>query len=63
VSQLPVGSGASEICLGAFASTATDTAVPATGASFWYLVRGRNACGSGSYGTGQGGPRITPVCP
>ena len=65
VSQLPVGSGAAEVCIASGpAATATDTATPGAGEAFWYLVRGRNACGTGSYGTDSlGGPRVTGVCP
>lgn len=65
VSELPVGSGGSEICLATVAAaTTSDGAVPAADQSFWYLVRGRNSCGTGSYGTTSGGsPRSTSVCP
>lgn len=74
VSELPVGSGASETCVvpgGSPLTSATDTAVPSAGAAWWYLVRGRGACGAGSYGntdTDPGSswgstPRSTAVCP
>src|SRR5439155_810420 len=62
-SELPVGSGASETCLapGIAAATTTDTNTPAVGASFWYLVRVRSNCGTGSYGVASDGtPRVTP---
>src|SRR5262249_30507274 len=70
VSQWPVGSGAGEACfvLGTPGATAVDAAVPVLGKGFWYDVRGRNACGIGTYGfeTQTGIPvaeRITVVCP
>ena len=65
VSQLPVGSGAGEICLATTAAASTnDPATPGIGASFWYLVRGQNSCGTGSYGvTSNLTPRITTICP
>jgi hypothetical protein len=38
-------------------------AVPA-GSGFWYLVRGRNACGTGTYGLeSTGRERIVAACP
>jgi hypothetical protein len=66
VDQLPVGTGAFEACLDLEVSGAsvTDPDRPAVGQTFWYLVRGRNACGRGSYGTGSNGsPRNTTECP
>lgn len=65
-SQLPVGGGAAEICFrsGVAAATTTDSASPAPGNIFWYLVRGRNTCGTGTYGTTSGGTtRTTSTCP
>jgi hypothetical protein len=42
---------------------AVDLAVPDPGHGFWYLYRGRNACGVGSYGFATGGTeRISSVC-
>jgi CSLREA domain-containing protein len=66
VAELPVGAGASESCLasGIPAASAVDAAIPAEGSAFWYLVRARNSCGNGGYGTGSGGaPRISSTCP
>ncbi len=66
VAQLPVGSGSAETCLarGIAASVASDSATPAPGSGHWYLVRGRNVCGAGTYGLGEGGaPRATATCP
>jgi len=41
-----------------------DATVPAPGAGFYYLVRARNACAVGTYGTQTGGtPRTTAACP
>lgn len=60
----PVG-GAGESCLGSTAGTsATDAAQPAPGTGFRYLVRGRNACGAGSWGKDSGGAdRSSGACP
>jgi ELWxxDGT repeat protein len=65
VDDLPVGGGP-EVCLapGVGGNTTIDPAIPAVGQSFWYLVRGRNACGAGSYGTdSSANPRTTSACP
>jgi hypothetical protein len=53
LSQLPVGMGPSETCLldGTSLATATDSSAPPPGSGYWYLIRGRNACGTGSYGS------------
>jgi len=63
--RLPVG-GQGETCLagGIAGTTATDAAVPASDRGFYYLARGRNACGSGTYGTTSGGAaRVSNTCP
>jgi len=65
VAELPVGD-VSDTCIvaGTTASSTTDAAVPPVGAAFWYLARGRNACGSGTWGwTSGGSPRISLACP
>jgi len=65
VADLPVG-GASESCLvtGTPTSAIADPAVPPAGSAFWYLVRAKNACGTGSYGaTSAGSPRDGSACP
>lgn len=55
--QWPVGSGVGETC-----TTAAEA--PALGSGFYYLVRGRNACGVGTYGTTSAGALRTSVaCP
>lgn len=64
--QWPVGVGGGETCIapGTAGTSADDPARPAAGSGFYYLVRGRNACGAGSYGTASSGaPRITSACP
>jgi photosystem II stability/assembly factor-like uncharacterized protein len=65
VTELPVG-GASDACLvaGTLASSFVDDAAPPADAAFWYLVRARNICGTGSYGVTSGGsPRLGTACP
>jgi hypothetical protein len=62
--QLPVGAGA-ETCLasGIAAATASDGSTPSS-SSYWYLVRGRNACGTGTYGfRTSGAERTSSTCP
>jgi hypothetical protein len=71
VSQLPVGpGGGDEQCLEvAVSGTSTlDAEDPDPDVSFWYLVRGMNACGAGPYGfEAVGGapssPRQSATCP
>jgi hypothetical protein len=65
LSELPVGRGASETCLarGLAEAATVDTEVPPPGEGYWYLVRGRNGCGIGGYGTASAGQvRSTTVC-
>lgn len=62
---LPVGSAA-ESCAasGVSEATAVDPALPALANAFWYLVRGRNLCGDGSYGVASSGEQRVPrACP
>jgi hypothetical protein len=64
--DLPVGSGSSETCLaqGLTGATLTDAEVPPLDAAFWYLVRGVNTCGHGSYGfASTGSERTSLSCP
>src|SRR5262249_5623766 len=66
LSQLPVGHGPSETCLapGTTATSVPDATLPALGTGLWYAVRGRNACGAGSYGVqSNGSPEISATCP
>jgi hypothetical protein len=64
--ELPVGAGGSESCIasGTAAASAQDPAVPANNSGFWYLVRGKNGCGKGSYGRATGGlEEVSASCP
>jgi len=64
--QWPVGSGPGEVCLesGSTDLTAGDADSPASGAGFYYIVRGRNACGPGTYGFDSSATeRATDACP
>jgi hypothetical protein len=66
ISQQPVGGGAAETCLApdTGATQSTDASIPAIGAGLYYLVRGTNVCGVGTYGsTSAGAPRNTAACP
>jgi hypothetical protein len=70
VSGLPVDANADEQCLAdnTAATTLTDAALPGAGDSFWYLVRGDNACGEGPYGFQAFNgvptlPRLSTKCP
>jgi titin len=65
LSGLPVDGGADESCVAWSSGTsATDSTDPAASQGFWYVVRGRNACGSGTYGFATGGAERVPVsCP
>ena len=63
--QFPVGTGAGESCL---AAGIADTALPGLPApppasGYYLLVRGKNACGTGTYGSSAGVERVSPVCP
>jgi hypothetical protein len=51
-SELPTGSGPSETCAASGTSSppVADVSRPGIGQSFWYLVRGRDACGTGTWG-------------
>ena len=66
ISELPVGGGASETCLGSGSTTnqVPDATTPALNTVLYYLVRGVNVCGTGTYGATSGGTeRITAACP
>ena len=65
-SALAVGPGAGdEVCFHSLVGAALiDATVPASGTAFWYLARGVNSCGVGSFGQqSDGTPRITTTCP
>lgn len=62
LASLPVGSApATESCLADATPTTTilESTVPASGSGFWYLVRARHACGTGTYGD----ERVSTACP
>jgi hypothetical protein len=64
--ELPVGGGASETCVasGTPDAVATDPELPVMGSGFWYLVRGRNSCGAGTWGArSDGTQRSSTACP
>jgi hypothetical protein len=70
VNETPPGSGASETCLasGIGAPPIADAGLPPLGKAYWYLARGRSACGAGTYGYGavNGVPtaqRVIVSCP
>ena len=51
----PTGAGETPVVQNLTGSTTqSDATVPAPGAGFWYLVRGANACGKGSWGFESG---------
>jgi len=63
---LPVGpGGGDEVCFAdRVGTTIVDATIPLVGNAFWYVVRGENACGPGTYGTrSTGTPRTTTTCP
>ena len=64
--ELPAGTGSSEACIlpGGSAPAATDFSFPAVGTGYWYLIRARNVCGTGTYGAdSSAGERSTAACP
>jgi subtilisin-like proprotein convertase family protein len=70
LSALPVGpGGGDEVCFDDLAATTlNDATVPGNGTGFWYLSRGENSCGNGTYGNqgvngAPGAPRISTTCP
>jgi hypothetical protein len=66
LSSLPVGvTGGDESCFDDLAGpTLSDATPPLPGTGFWYLSRGENACGIGTYGThSDGTQRISTTCP
>jgi len=66
VREFPVGSGSSEVCFGTqvLGTSIADGTSPLLGEGFWYLVRGENSCGVGTYGTTSAGTsRTSNACP
>ncbi len=51
--DLPATDAAECLARGLAGTSFEDAARPAAGESFWYLVRGRNACGAGTLGGGR----------
>ncbi len=67
---LPVGpGGGDESCFYHLGGTVlTDSSIPAPASGFWYLSRGENSCGNGTFGTqglhgAPGAARVTATCP
>jgi hypothetical protein len=66
LSALPIGpGGGDEVCFDNLGGpTVNDATVPAPGTGFFYLSRGENSCGNGTWGTQSNGtPRVTTTCP
>ncbi len=64
--QLPVGTGPAETCLvsDTAATSLQDVTSPGPGTALYYLVRGANVCGTGTYGFDSGPvERTTSACP
>jgi hypothetical protein len=65
VTDLPLTPSTPTTCIGAALPNPTlpDAAAPPAGVAWWYLARGRNSCGVGSYGTASsGGERANGGC-
>ena len=61
---IPPGSGATCVSNGQFRTDFSDTSVPAPGTGRYYMVRGANNCGNGTYGFASSGiQRTTGICP
>jgi hypothetical protein len=61
-----VGSGSAESCRyeGIFTTYFSDTALPAVGTGFYFVVCAANHCGNATYGSAASGlERTTSVCP
>jgi DNA-binding beta-propeller fold protein YncE len=66
VGELALGARPSDFCLasGTPGATATDALAPPPAQARFYMVRGRNACGAGTYGAASNGaPRAATICP
>jgi hypothetical protein len=57
--------GGDEVCFDDLSTPSIDDAAdPGSDQGFWYLARGVNTCGPGTYGTRHDGtPRVTTTCP
>jgi len=63
---LPVGpGGGDEACASGLGGTAfVDLSAPPVATAYWYLARGKNACGVGTWGTQSNGtPHLSTTCP
>jgi len=65
LSELPVGSGPSESCLASALANIrfTDLTNPPANDGYWYVLRGTNSCGTGSYGFDSAGNERTGPIP
>ncbi len=66
LSAFPAGPGGNdETCFDDLGGTSvSDPTVPPQGLGFWYLARGENSCGKGTFGVqSSGSPRTTTTCP
>jgi hypothetical protein len=66
LSALPFGpGGGDEACFDDLPGPSlADPTAPAPDSGFWYLSRGENSCGNGSFGQqSDGTPRVTTTCP
>ena len=68
-SQPPIGGAPGASCMGSgmSATELDDATMPAEGESYWYLVRGHDQCGVGTWGMGFDGSassqRLVGACP
>jgi len=66
LNQFPVGSGIAETCVGSglSGSSIADGTAPSSRSGFYYLVRARNVCGTGTRGFAtSGAERTSAACP
>jgi hypothetical protein len=64
--EWPVGTGSSEICLepGSADTESIEAESPPVSSAYYYLVRARNTCAAGTYGSDSSGiERASGVCP
>jgi len=64
--RLPVSTQVKQICVDSAVagSSVVDSSAPASAAGFYYVVRGSNVCGTGTYGfESSGTERSTTTCP
>ncbi len=65
LAAFPVGPGSGdETCFDNLPGPSlSDATIPSAGTGFWYLSRGENSCGIGTWGSATSGPRSTTTCP